>query len=37
MGAAHSGKNYGISLDYRLEQATFYKHQVSCHVLGLHW
>jgi hypothetical protein len=28
MGAAHSGKNYGISLDYRLEQATFYKHQV---------
>lgn len=29
LGAAHSGKTYEISLDYRLKQASFYKHQVS--------
>ena len=29
LGAAHSGKTYAISLDYRLRQASFYKQQVS--------
>ena len=29
MGAMHSGRNYEISLDYRLKQASFYKAQVS--------
>lgn len=29
LGAAHSGKSYEISLDYRLKQALFYKAQVS--------
>lgn len=29
LGATHSGKTYEISLDYRLKQASFYKHQVS--------
>jgi hypothetical protein len=29
VGAAHSGKRYDISLDYRLREASFYKTQVS--------
>lgn len=29
LGASHSGKTYEISLDYRLKQASFFKHQVS--------
>ncbi len=29
VGAAHSGKRYEISLDYRLREASFYKTQVS--------
>lgn len=29
LGASHSGKTYEISLDYRLKEASFYKHQVS--------
>ena len=29
MGAAHFGKRYPISLDYRLREASFYKDQVS--------
>lgn len=29
LGAAHSGKTYEISLDYRLQEAQFYKTQVS--------
>jgi hypothetical protein len=28
VGAAHSGKRYEISLDYRLREASFYKTQV---------
>jgi hypothetical protein len=30
VGAAHSGKRYQISLDYRLREASFYKTQVRC-------
>lgn len=28
VGAAHAGKNYQISLDYRLREASFFKTQV---------
>lgn len=30
VGAAHAGKRYQISLDYRLREAPFYKTQVHC-------
>lgn len=29
LGAAHSGRTYELSLDYRLREASFYKQQVS--------
>lgn len=29
VGAGHSGRNYRISLDYRLRDASFYKDRVS--------
>jgi hypothetical protein len=29
VGAAHGGRNYHISLDYRLREASFYKDRVS--------
>lgn len=37
VGAAHSGKSYQISLDYRLRESSFFKETVSSSVTDNPW